>query len=329
MAAAVALYMSHSSHIPCKYWKGLAAASALFLFGSSYFAHASNVNFAWDPSANPNVTGYHLSYGTTSGNYSQTINAGNATSATVSSLAPGTTYYFVVTAYDSMGLQSLPSNEVSLTVPNNVPPSVSLTSPRPYSKFRGASSIGMSAQASDTDGTVVRVEFYQNSSKIAETTSPPYSVVWNNVPSGNFVLTAVAYDDGGAAVRSTGVPIRVTGNVNTATTSSTPRKIRVVALTPRIKGGDTAAFRVVASEVNWSEPTTVNYTLAGTATGGVDYANMSGQVTIPVGVRAVLMPVQTFSVPNSASGKTAVMNVLPGEGYAPGRANAVVRIMNR
>jgi hypothetical protein len=64
-----------------------------------------------------NATGYRLHWGSASGVYTQTQDAGNNLTATVSSLTSGTTYYFVVTAYNSAGVDSSPSNEISYTAP--------------------------------------------------------------------------------------------------------------------------------------------------------------------------------------------------------------------
>jgi hypothetical protein len=55
------------------------------------------------------------------GSYSQIIDVGNTTIATVSNLAAGLTYYFVVTDYNTVGLESAPSNPVSLTATPNGP----------------------------------------------------------------------------------------------------------------------------------------------------------------------------------------------------------------
>ena len=73
------------------------------------------VNLAWDASSDPNIAGYKLRYGTTSGNPSQTIDVGKTTTATVSNLNDGTTYYFTVTSYNTAGVESQPSNEISYT----------------------------------------------------------------------------------------------------------------------------------------------------------------------------------------------------------------------
>jgi hypothetical protein len=81
---------------------------------------AADVQLAWDPGISPNIAGYLLYSGVTSGVYTQTSAIGTSTSTLVSNLVPGTTYYFVVTAYDTSGAQSLPSNEASYT-PNSTP----------------------------------------------------------------------------------------------------------------------------------------------------------------------------------------------------------------
>jgi len=79
---------------------------------------AQSVTLAWN--AENSVAGYRLHYGTASGTYTQTTDVGNVTTATVSSLTPGLTYYFMVTAYNVAGLESLPSNQVSFLATANV-----------------------------------------------------------------------------------------------------------------------------------------------------------------------------------------------------------------
>ena len=90
----------------------------------------SSVTLAWDPSASSGIAGYRLYYGTSSGNYSQISNVGNTTIATVSNLSDGLTYYFVVTDYNIVGLESAPSNQVAFTTAPN-PLSVDSAPPGP------------------------------------------------------------------------------------------------------------------------------------------------------------------------------------------------------
>lgn len=74
------------------------------------------VELEWDANSEPDVAGYKLYFGTASGNYTEAFDAGRQTVATVSLLAE-TTYYFVVTAYNTEGLESPFSNEVTYTTP--------------------------------------------------------------------------------------------------------------------------------------------------------------------------------------------------------------------
>ena len=93
----------------------LGAAVALFLSLTSQAKATGSVALLWDPNPEPDIAGYRLHYGTSSGNYAHLVDVGNTTGATVSNLADGT-YFFAVTAYNTHTVQSLPSNEVSATV---------------------------------------------------------------------------------------------------------------------------------------------------------------------------------------------------------------------
>ena len=80
---------------------------------TSVAAHAATLTLAWDPNREPDIAGYVVSWGTQSGVYPNSWNVGNTTIQQVTGLADGTTYYFVVTAYNTSGLMGLPSAEVS------------------------------------------------------------------------------------------------------------------------------------------------------------------------------------------------------------------------
>jgi hypothetical protein len=71
-----------------------------------------SATLAWDavaPSAG--VTGYYLYYGVATRSYSNRLDLGLATSAVVTNLSAGTTYYFATTSYTATGLESEFSNE--------------------------------------------------------------------------------------------------------------------------------------------------------------------------------------------------------------------------
>jgi Fibronectin type III domain len=110
----------------------------IILVCSAFEVEATVVTLAWDLSSSPNIAGYRLYSGTTSGVYSQTIEVGNATSTLVSNLVTGKTYFFVVTAYNTMGVESAPSNEASYLAPPTTD-SAQIVSPAPGSTFTSTS----------------------------------------------------------------------------------------------------------------------------------------------------------------------------------------------
>jgi hypothetical protein len=82
---------------------------------------SNSASLAWDSVTAPNLTGYRVYYGTSSGIYSQPygqgLSVGAAVSYTVMGLSSGTRYYFAVTAIDSLGNESAYSNEAFKDIP--------------------------------------------------------------------------------------------------------------------------------------------------------------------------------------------------------------------
>jgi len=89
----------------------------ILLFSSLAFAETATVS--WDANTESDLAGYKIYYGTSSGNYDFGINVGNKTEFIVDLILP-TTYFFVVTAYDFSGNESIFSEEVSF-VPEKPP----------------------------------------------------------------------------------------------------------------------------------------------------------------------------------------------------------------
>jgi hypothetical protein len=96
-----------------KFLGGLLILAAL----STTVQAGQSITLAWNQSADPTVVGYKAYYGVASRTYTNNIDVGNATSATISGLIPGTTYYFAATTYSALGVESPFSSEVSYTVP--------------------------------------------------------------------------------------------------------------------------------------------------------------------------------------------------------------------
>ena len=95
------------------------------------------------------------------------------------------------------------SATVSLTVdsiaPPNVPPTVSLSNPADGASFTAGAAITLGATAADIDGTVVRVDFFDGATKLGEASAAPFELIWTNAAEGGHSLSAVAFDDQGAA----------------------------------------------------------------------------------------------------------------------------------
>ncbi|MEY2539352.1 MAG: hypothetical protein QOG67_3092 [Verrucomicrobiota bacterium] len=304
---------------------------AVACFATAGPTQANTVSLAWEASPDSSVVGYNLSYGTASGDYTQSTDVGTSLSGTISGLSPSTTYFAVVTAYNAAGLHSLASNEVSFTTPANSPPVVTLTSPTAGASLNGSTAIVIGADATDSDGTIAKVEFYSGTDLLGQATTAPFTFQWNNAVAGNYVLTALAYDNSGAAVRSSPVSVTVAGaswpGPSPSPTAQT--KLHVLALSPMVNAGGKARFKVVASQVNLSQPTTVNYTMGGTAASGVDYmpTGPAGQITIPMGSRSAMVVLQTVRHASPTQNRTATVTLVPTANYTVGQKKAVVVIV--
>jgi hypothetical protein len=91
----------------------------------------------------------------------------------------------------------------------NLAPSVTITSPSKSSSFDSPADISINASASDPDGTITKVEFFNGTSKIGESTVSPYLFVWKNVSEGIYSITAVATDNRNATSVSSEVVVVV------------------------------------------------------------------------------------------------------------------------
>jgi CotH kinase protein/Lamin Tail Domain/Bacterial Ig domain/Bacterial TSP3 repeat len=89
----------------------------------------------------------------------------------------------------------------------NVPPTVALTHPLPNQVIQLPADILLSADASDADGQIVKVEFYQGTVKLGEDAEFPYSLTWSNVSPGSYTFFARAFDDRGAFANSSTVTV--------------------------------------------------------------------------------------------------------------------------
>ena len=123
---------------------------------------------------------------------------------------PAGTYSLKAVATDNLGATRTSARR-TVTVSNNQPPSVALTNPADGATFTAPATITVDATASDTDGTIAKVDFFAGTTLIASDATSPYSVTWNNVPAGSYSLTAIATDNNGASISSAARTVTVTG----------------------------------------------------------------------------------------------------------------------
>jgi uncharacterized repeat protein (TIGR01451 family) len=102
---------------------------------------------------------------------------------------------------------------------SNTAPTVSITSPVTGALIVGPVNISVSATASDSDGSVSKVDFYGDGTLIGTSTAAPYSISWNNVSFGPHSLVAVATDDLNKTRPSEPVTVIVNGSANVSITS--------------------------------------------------------------------------------------------------------------
>ncbi len=91
----------------------------------------------------------------------------------------------------------------------NVPPTVSLTAPAASSVFAAPATITLTANATDSDGSIAKVEFYQGTILLGQDLTAPYTYTWTGVAGDAYALTATATDNSNAITASVAVAILV------------------------------------------------------------------------------------------------------------------------
>ncbi|MBK8806499.1 MAG: hypothetical protein IPO21_07605 [Bacteroidales bacterium] len=94
----------------------------------------------------------------------------------------------------------------------NAAPVVNITAPANNSFLTAPASITISANATDSDGSISKVDFYNNTTLLNTDYSSPYSYSWSNVAAGVYKITAVATDNKGATTTSQIITVTVESN---------------------------------------------------------------------------------------------------------------------
>jgi len=152
----------------------------------------------------------------------------------------------------------------------NQAPTVSLSTAG--ATFTAPASITLNATASDSDGSIAKVEFFNGGTKLGEDLSAPYSFVWTNASAGTYSLTAKATDNLGATTTSAGVNVTVNtpGNnpptvslTTTGTTFTAPASITLNA-TAADSGGSVVKVEFFNGATKLGEDLTAPYSFVWT-----------------------------------------------------------------
>jgi cellulose 1,4-beta-cellobiosidase len=161
-------------------------------------------------------------------------------------------------------------------------PTVSITSPANGATFTAPASIPITASASESGGTISKVEFFNGSTLLGTATSSPYTFTWSSVPAGTYSLTAEAFDATGTTATSSAVSV----TVNPATTPAVVASPTSLPVTQ----GSTGTFGVSLSTAPTSNVT-------------VTVARTSGNTGLSVSSGGTL----TFTPSNFATAQTVTI----------------------
>jgi hypothetical protein len=221
-------------------------------------------------------------------------------------------------------LVGAPSNAVVTIADNEVggtnhPPFVQLNAPRNGDVFIAPATIALMAYAQDAeDGYHLQVEFFEGTNSLGfgtfEATTCPdpycpfYALTWSNVPPGEYILRAKASDSAGASSVSAAAHITVFGGVNIYATDPDASEI---SSAPNIDPPSDAAIFTVRRFGETNMGIVVYYEVSGTASNGVDYSGLPGEVTIPAGASSAQIVVRPTNDNLVEGTETVVLTLLP------------------
>src|SRR5882762_931237 len=182
---------------------GLIALCGGLLALSPFSSLAGNITLAWDPGIDPSVAGYNLYYGPSSRNYTNSVLARSATTVTVSNLAAGFTYYFAATAYDTNGIESDYSSEVTvLSSAPNQPPTLNTLANVTINENAGLQTVALSGIGSGAANESQTLTVTAVSSNPGLIPNPAVTYASPNA-TGSLSFTPVAFAFGSATVTVT------------------------------------------------------------------------------------------------------------------------------
>lgn len=92
----------------------------------------------------------------------------------------------------------------------NQVPTVAMQSPVNGASYTAPAAVTLITSASDSDGSVAKVEFFNGAELLGTSTSAPYHFTWTGVPAGTYAVTARATDDLGGQTTTAVATVTVT-----------------------------------------------------------------------------------------------------------------------
>jgi hypothetical protein len=175
-----------------------------FVGGFSSFA-LQNVTLAWSASTDTNVMGYNVYYGVEARTYTNRMDVGNALTGNISNLVEGTTYFFAVTAYNVLAMESDFSDEVSYTIPGsagNQPPTLNVLNGLTINEDAGAQTVSLSGISSGSTNEIQTLTVTATSSYTSLIPNPTVTYT-SAAATGSLALTPVANANGTATITVT------------------------------------------------------------------------------------------------------------------------------
>lgn len=130
------------------------------------------------------------------------------------------TYVLRLSVSDS-ALTGADDVQVTVTTPPSNPPTVSIVDPHTGESLPANTPFAITATATDSDGTIVKVEFFQGAAKLGEVaapSTPPSTFAFAltaGLPSGSYTFTAKATDNTGMTATSSPVSVTVVADPGT------------------------------------------------------------------------------------------------------------------
>lgn len=131
----------------------------------------------------------------------------------LTNLAAGN-YAFIAKATDNKGL-SANSSSVAITVSAiNKAPAISITSPATNAVYPAPATFTLNATATDADGSITKVQFYNGGTLLKTDSTSPYSYTLTNVATGKYLYSAKATDNKGLSTASATIGVTVGTSTN-------------------------------------------------------------------------------------------------------------------